>query len=105
SSGMPSRNELAVLQSRDDATRPAGTRGVGGGALRVGRAASRLATATGRAVANWQARNTRRPAPAATKRERAAMRVRAEQSAVVGRAGRPCAPRRRPGWTGDGISF
>ena len=45
--GMPPRKELAVLQSREDATRPAGTRGVDGGdALLFGRAASRLATGT-----------------------------------------------------------
>ena len=43
--------ELAVLQSREGAARPAGTRGVDGGeALLLGRAASRLATATQRRV-------------------------------------------------------
>ena len=43
--------ELAVLQSREGAARPAGTRGVDGGeALLLGRAASHLATATQRRV-------------------------------------------------------
>ena len=99
SSGMPSRNELAVLQSRDDAMRPAGTRGVGGGALRVGRAASRLATATGRTAATkkpagdppGQAAPSVQPPSAATKRERAAMRVRAVRGGAEHRR-RACRP-------------